>query len=253
MVRTQWERLPPGLRETIDGRTGGVISAAPASGGAAEIALIITTSAGRVFVKGVRCARAGIERRVQPFLPGLAPRMLWHATVDSWQLLAFEYIEGRHVDLAPGSSDLGVVADAASAIADVRCPDLPVLPVEKRWAPFAAPEQLNLLRGDSLVHTDLTVENLIVSDGRVRVVDWGWPSVGAPWLDSVALVARLIQAGHAPSDAQAWAECIPAWRDAPREGIRAYVDARSAVARRNSAAIHDAWETYRSWLGITAQ
>ncbi|CRK60131.1 hypothetical protein [Alloactinosynnema sp. L-07] len=225
-----------------------MVSSAPVSGGAAEIALALTTRSGRVFVKGARGERAMIEGRVQPYLPVIAPRMLWQETIESWFILAFEHVDGRHVSLAPSSSDLGRVADAAHRISLVRCPDLPVLPVENRWARFATPESLALLRGDFLVHTDLTPENFLVASDQTWVVDWGWPSVGAPWLDTVTLVVRLIQSGHDPAEAEEWAQHIPAWRDAPRAGVRAYAEIRAAVAERNAAPIRDAWLAYRTWL-----
>jgi aminoglycoside phosphotransferase (APT) family kinase protein len=174
--------------------------------------------------------------------------LLWHAQVEPWLLLAFEYIEGRPATLTPGSLDLDLVADAVCDIGGVRCPDLPVLPVEKRWAPFADPERLNYLRGDTLVHADLTAENFLISAGGPRVVDWGWPSVGAPWLDTATLVVRLIQSGHEPRQAETWAERIPAWRDAPREGIQAYAEVRAAVAERNSSDIYRSWAVYLTWL-----
>ncbi|MGQ0840776.1 hypothetical protein [Actinokineospora sp.] len=225
-----------------------MISAVPVSGGAAEIALNLTTASGQVFLKGARGERAGIERRVQKFLPARAPKMLWHTDVDSWLILAFEYISGRNAVLTPGSPDLGLVADAVRDISGVRCPELPVLPAEKRWAPYATAERLNYLRGDSLVHTDPTAENFIVTDGGVRVVDWGWPSLGAPWLDTATLVVRLIQSGHDPWQAEDWAADVSAWRAAPRAGIRVYAEVRAVVAARNSAPICSSWHTYLAWL-----
>lgn len=232
----------------IEAKTGGVVSSAPVSGGAAEIAFVLATPTGRVFVKGTRGERAVIEGRVQPFLPAIAPRLLWQATVESWVIHAFEHVDGRHASLAPDSLDLRRVAGAVHQISLVQCPDLPVLPVEKRWARFAAPESLDLLGGDRLVHTDLTAENFLVADDHVSVVDWGWPSVGAPWLDTVTMIVRLVQAGHEPDQAEAWAATVPGWRGAPRAGVLAYTKVRSAVAERNAAGVGDAWARYRTWL-----
>lgn len=40
--------------------------------------------------------------------------------------------------------------------------------------------------GESLVHLDCRVDNILVDPaGKVRIVDWPWASVGAPWLDAL--------------------------------------------------------------------
>lgn len=50
--------------------------------------------------------------------------------------------------------------------------------LESRWAEGA--------RGDTLLHTDLRADNLLVTAGdEVVVIDWAGPAVGAPWIDTV--------------------------------------------------------------------
>lgn len=248
MTRIRWEELPEEVRGEISRRTDGLISAEPAAGGSAEIALVLSTeSAGRVFVKGTQGARNKIELRVQSFLPDIAPRLLWHAEASGYLLLAFEYTEGRPAVLAPGSRDLPLIALALSGLSRFTCPHLPVLPVEERWAPFADdPSPLLLIGGNNLVHTDLTAENFVIGD-QLRIIDWAWPSTGAAWLDTASMVARLIQAGHHPQEAEEWAETVPAWRSAPRPAVTAYAEIRAALARRNGAPIVNAWERYLTW------
>lgn len=231
-------------------KVNGVVRAEPVVGGSARVALAVATESGhRVFVKGVRDEpRARIECRVQRYLPALAPRLLWHAEVGDFLLMGFEYAEGRHSDLSPGSPDLVTMAATLAELASWECPDLPVLPVEKRWAHCAdGPDSLATITGSALVHADLTAENVIIGD-RPWVVDWAWPSRGAPWLDAAAMVARLIQAGHEPAEAEAWAASVPAWRAAPPAAIGAYARLRASLAAARGAPIAHAWRRYLSYL-----
>ena len=55
----------------------------------------------------------------------------------------------------------------------------------RRWRP-ASPRSLG---GDTLVHTDVRDDNvLLATDGRALFCDWNWPSVGADWLDSLFML-----------------------------------------------------------------
>lgn len=162
---------------------------------------------------------------MQRHLPDIAPRLVWHVESDEWLVLAFEFVDGRHADLTPGSADLSLVAEVVGDLSRTVRPGLPVLPVEKRWAPFAHGSDLALLRGETLVHTDLTAENILIGE-RVSVVDWAWPTLGAAWLDTALVVVRMIQAGHQPAEAEAWARGIPCWRAATDEAVSAFVGAR---------------------------
>ncbi|WP_010313627.1 hypothetical protein [Saccharopolyspora spinosa] len=62
-----------------------------------------------------------------------------------------------------------------------------------------------LADGDRLAHTDLHGEQFLVDGDDVRVIDWGYPGCGAPWVDSAFIVLRLVESGHAITDAEAWA------------------------------------------------
>lgn len=239
MTRTRWEDLPVLVREAVVEQVGKVFSVAPAPCGAgAQIVATLHTAAGPIFLKGVRLdgPRAEVRRieyRVQPYLPQVAPRLLWHAEAAGWLLLAFEHVDGRHADLSLGSPDLPAIAELLTALSVVRCPGLPVLPVERRWAPFADGADLRLLRGDTLVHMDLTAENILIGD-RVRVVDWAWPTLGAAWLDTAAMVVRLIQAGHTPAQAERWAQQVPVWHHAKDQALSIYLQARTALGRKHA-------------------
>lgn len=255
MRSESWDGLPEPVREAILRNTGGrLVGVEPAAGGSAPVALVVCTDTGRLFVKGVRDEpKARVELRVQPFLPPCAPRLRWHTEAAGHLLMAFDYAEGRHPDLAPGSPDLAAVAATLAELGGHACDGLPVLPVEERWAPFlgdSAP--LAALGGAALVHTDLTAQNIILGESRAWVVDWAWPSRGAAWLDTAAMVARLIQAGHQPAQAEQWAAGVPAWRTAPRAEVALYARLRVAAATSHGAGIAYAWRRYLDWIGREA-
>ncbi|MBB5155849.1 aminoglycoside phosphotransferase (APT) family kinase protein [Saccharopolyspora phatthalungensis] len=75
--------------------------------------------------------------------------------------------------------------------------------------------------GDRLVHTDLHADQFLISDGRMRVIDWGGPSAGAGWVDTALLAIRLMLAGHAPAEADAWARTVPCFSAASPDHLAA--------------------------------
>jgi hypothetical protein len=82
----------------------------------------------------------------------------------------------------------------------------------------------DLVDGDRLLHTELHGDQFIIgADHQVRVIDWGFPGVGAPWVDSAFLTLRLIEAGHRPEDAEAWAShWLPCWAQASGDSVTAF-------------------------------
>ncbi|WP_156994029.1 aminoglycoside phosphotransferase [Pseudonocardia acaciae] len=250
MTAVRWQDLPDDIRNFISRRVDGLISAEPVNAGSAEITLILTTeSTGRFFLKGARGEKAGIEVKVQSYLPGIAPQLRWHANVGEYLLMAFEYIEGRSAILSPGSDDLPAIASAISDLSQTACLELPVLPAEKRWAHLADdPAALAAISGDSLVHTDLTADNFIVGE-QLRIVDWAWPTKGAAWLDAASMIVRLMQAGHSPRQAEEWARTIPTFRKASDKELAIYAKIRASLARGSGVALATTWENYLAWLG----
>lgn len=176
-----------------------------------------------------------------PCTATIAPRLHWHTWADGWLLLGFEHVAGRHANLAPGSPDLPLVADALTTIGRelAHCP-ANAAPLCRQWGRLAAwrrlaknapddldrwarehPDQLvewesrasDLADGDSLIHTDLHPLNLLVDRERARIVDWAWSRKGEPAVDVAFLITRLIAAGHHPEAAERWAAGLPVWRD----------------------------------------
>lgn len=52
------------------------------------------------------------------------------------------------------------------------------------------------VRGDTLVHSDLRDDNVILADtGEVWVCDWNWPTIGPIWVDTVTLAISMVGDG----------------------------------------------------------
>ncbi|MBB4695544.1 phosphotransferase [Paractinoplanes abujensis] len=227
-----------------------------------DVAVVLGTSTGRFFCKG---AAAGNpmgwmhrnEARINACLPPPLPRLRWQVERDDWLLLGFEYVAGRHPDLAPGSSDLPAMATALSAMASklTPCPAVRVQPATVRWADHIPAEMVD---GDTLIHTDVTPYNFLLHDGGVTLVDWSMPCRGAAWIDTALMVIRLVRAGHSPEQAEGWAGLVPVWSAARREAVDAFAAGIATLSRereqqRPSAShlgpLADAaawWSRYRS-------
>ncbi|GAB2658461.1 hypothetical protein GCM10027271_16410 [Saccharopolyspora gloriosae] len=230
---TTWQELPGEVRDFVRGHVGPVSSAVEITNGrSSDLAAVLDTAAGRVFVKGVE----GVSRRMRHLrneittstLAGdLAPAVLFAEDIGEWLVVGFEYLTGRPAGLSPGSVDLPVVADVVNRIG--ARPGDDTRPLRKRfgandwWGRLDAdaPELIEgwdladaarwsaafptLIDGDRLVHTDLHGDQIIIGDGPARVIDWAFPGAGAAWVDPAFIVLRLIEAGHEPADAEQWA------------------------------------------------
>jgi len=226
MQRTDWVDLPPGLRRLVESRTGPVRAASTAAEGRnSEVAAFLETPVGTVFVKGLRSDHPRVwtqqrEAMVNPYVRHVGPHLLWQIEAEGWNLLGFEHVAGRHADYSPGSPDLPLVVDAMRRLGATSCPDLSLKRSEERWSGYVDdPAALQLLRGDTLLHTDYNPMNILVAGGAARIVDWAWPTRGAAWIDPACLVLRLMAAGHRPAEAEAWASQVATWRAAPEEAI----------------------------------
>ncbi|WP_406284557.1 phosphotransferase family protein [Embleya sp. NBC_00896] len=290
-MRRQWAELPRDARDAIERQIGLVRSVAtPDLGVSSEFTAILTTDCERVFCKGIRAdgQRAWMHRNeaaVSPHVPAeWSPPLLWELVVAGWLLLGFEYVPGSHPDLSPNSADLGPVAETVAALADVLtpCPAAARYQLGDRWggalgwaalygnapddldpwarrqiATLATWERTAWLSGDTLAHVDLNPGNMLVTDGRVRVVDWAWSARGPAWVDAAYLVVRLVHKGHAPESAEAWARQVPAFAKAPEPVLTAFAaklagmwefTARSPKARPHARALADAarvWVAHR--------
>jgi hypothetical protein len=210
---TDWDELEAPVRLAIEARTGRVHAARTASAGLnSQLAVVLDTDAGTVFVKGLRVDHPGVVRQgreamINPFVRSVAPRLLWHDQAAGWDVLAFEYIDSvRHADYRPGSPDLAPVIDAMHRLAAIGCPDLPVKQAPQRWAAYVDCEaDLEVLDGDALLHTDFNPLNILVGPDRVWMIDWAWPTRGAAFIDAGCFLIRAMAAGHSASQAEALA------------------------------------------------
>ena len=182
-----------------------------------------------------------------------APRPLWTMIDSEYFVLCLEAVDG-HVPALPWSpSDLDAALSAWSAAADALSepsPDLlrvgvpslaDILHSEMSWwsliaagrepmprsaAGTVAQSRLaqlsrlesaapGLVAGTALMHGDLRIDNVLIDHaGHARICDWTWPTLGAPWFDTVTLLVTAYASGlDADAHLAGWA--------APAEGVDA--------------------------------
>ncbi|MGZ5406025.1 MAG: phosphotransferase, partial [Nocardioides sp.] len=220
--RLEWHVLPRPLRDLIERRCGSpVVSAHTRNRGFTPgFASVLECEDGsRHFVKAASLRAQGTfahayreEARTLQALPEElpAPRLLWSYDGE-WVALGIEHVDGRHPLRPWTDGDLDACLDALETVADRLTPAPEVLeldPAAIEFAPFllnwddvraARPDLPHLdeavalaelyadvVAGDSVVHTDVRDDNVLIdTDGRAWFCDWNWPVVGAAWLDSL--------------------------------------------------------------------
>lgn len=227
-MRLEWPHLPPHVRALVERRIGGeVVDAETRDFGFSNgFASVLTRADGiRHFVKGasVKAQRAAAssyraEAMVLPALPAgvPSPLMCWQHDDDDWVLLGLEYVDGETPARPWRRTDLDRCLDALEQLAEAGAGGLDGLEltsfaddfedgpaawdVVRARAGLDAPEpQLSeaaeLARdfagataGQHLVHTDLRDDNLLLTADGAQLVDWSWPALGAPWVDTVLLL-----------------------------------------------------------------
>jgi hypothetical protein len=264
VLRTHWDELAPDARAAIERRTGPVQAAYTASAGKnSALAVILTTARGSVFVKGRRRGDPGVvsqgrEAAISPYVYPVCPALLWRTEVDEWNLLGFEHTPGRHADYTPESDDLPKVVAAIRQLGALTCPDLPHLKrAEQRWAAYVDDgDDLGLLSGDALLHTDYSPDNVLINGPVARLIDWAWPTKGAAFIDPACLVVRLVFAGHIPAQAESQVAALPGWSKASPRAIDVFAtalarmwaqiaDADPSPWKRQMAASAESWWGYR--------
>lgn len=206
------------------------------------------------------------EATIAAALPMSAPTpgLLWSYDDGDWVALVFEDVDGRHpatpwradeldrvldalvalsATLTPSPLPTGIVASVATSplvcggwwgdIRDER-PDtldawsrrhLDALAELEATAPEAA-------TGDTLLHLDLRADNLLLTPGRVLVVDWPHARVGAAWVDLACLAPSVtMQGGPTP---EALLARHPATRAADGDAITAVVAAIAGYFTREA-------------------
>ncbi|MFJ5292576.1 hypothetical protein [Streptomyces sp. NPDC088348] len=124
MTTPCWDDLPPALRALLLDRFTPTGPPEPVDGGFTPGVRVRlpSPSGGGVFVKAIRAdnAQAPMYRNeatanaVLP--PGVGPRMLMSVESHGWVTLVFEYVNGRHPELSPGSPDVDAVMSALGGL-----------------------------------------------------------------------------------------------------------------------------------------
>ncbi|WP_416985890.1 phosphotransferase [Streptomyces sp. T028] len=224
MDRIEWHDLPAATQAAVERHTGPVETAEAAPHGVmSRLACTLRTPAGRAFVKGTRHddPQAWVyrhEAQVTRCAP-VAPRLLWEVDANGWLLYGYEYIDGRHPDLSPGSDDLAPLLRTLSVTSEAPWPEaLNKKPLHTRWTGFLPTDVTPELQGRGLAHTDMSPHNMLVTrGGELLLLDWALSCPAPAWADTALTVPRFISAGHTPEQAEALAREVPAYRAASPE------------------------------------
>lgn len=249
--------LTPQLRALVGTHAGEItkVSRTAARGRSSDLTAVLDCARGRFFVKAMRNRRGGRrdslvrERLINPFVRPLSPRLLWEAEDDHWLVAGFEAVDGRPADFGPGSSDLPGVVEALNEIARIRLPAVADGWAEERWDRFASGTE-HVLRGNTLLHTDIAPHNVLIGDGTTWVVDWSWPTRGAGFIDPATFVVQLIASGHAVEAAQEWASGCDEWSGADPSAVDAFALAHLRMWRTRAERF-PGQEWVREMAGVT--
>ncbi|MEN2418851.1 protein kinase [Streptomyces rimosus] len=220
------------FRELIRPHTGQVGHVRiPERGFGSDFAAVITSEKGEFFVKAMFNHPGGRrdsilrEKLINPSVQPLSPPLLWSAE-GGWIILGFEAVTGRGPSFKPGSPDLPAIIGILDRIAGVGLPGVAREWTETRWDAYAAnPSDVELFRGNTLVHADINPSNIMIGEDATWLVDWSWPTRGAGFIDAACLVVQLVSAGHSAEDAEAWVAGCAAWANADPEAIDAFAEA----------------------------
>ncbi len=199
-----------------------------------------TAGGARAFVKAVSSAQneysPGMHRQealISAALPVEAPtpRLLGSYDDGDWVALVLEDVAGRHPVTPWDTTELAHVRVALRDLATTLTPAPVAVPATADllaedfagWHrlrddphpgldPWArehldelcalAERGLRALAGNTLAHTDIRADNLLIGpQGTVTVVDWPWASRGPAWLDTLQLLINVrLYGGHADLD-----------------------------------------------------
>jgi len=236
-TRLHWIDLPPDAQDAVTKKVGAIHDIHTVSGGYnSEIAVRLSTDRGTIFLKGLSCdhPRSWTQRReaeVAPYTGALAPALLWRLETCGWDLLAFDFVDGRHADYTADSPDLVLLAEALTRLAALPAPPLDLKRAENRWASYIPdPDHRTALAGSTLSHTDFNPENVLITPDAAVLADWAWATLAAPWVDPALACIWLIATGRqSPAQAETWASQAPAWRAAPADGLSAFATANARL------------------------
>lgn len=241
-LRPAWGSLPAGLRASVIDAIGGVfVSDSPAHGGfSAGYAGAVRTSTGGAFVKAIAAdghvdSREFLRREshvLQAVPPALSPSL--RARIDDHEGCAviLDVIEGDHPGAPWSIGQLHAIAATLSRLAATQAPAAlrsaaeAMVPGFTRWRQIEADEHLRAalpaalkprlgalvdleqefpraIAGDAVMHNDLRADNILISGGEARFIDWPHALRAAPWADLPGLLPSIEAAGG-PRCEEAW-------------------------------------------------
>lgn len=224
--RVEWAHLPPGVRKAVEAQVGSAVVSAESrtSGFTPGLASTLTCEDGsRHFVKAASIKAQRIfaeayreEARKLDALPTEAPaaQLRWTLDVDDWFVLGLEHVDARQPPRPWRQDDLDASLDALELVADLLSPPPAAMQLDGIATEFATfpgywdhlrvhrPDLAHLedaaglagryrevVGGDTLVHTDVRDDNILIrDDGTAVLCDWNFPCVGAPWVDTLLLL-----------------------------------------------------------------
>ncbi len=216
----------------------------------------------RAFVKAVSSSpnphSPGLHRREAEIAAALppetpAPRLLFSHDDGDWVALVFEDVPGREPDVPWRADELERVLAAVTELSSALTPaPLDVDPIAQRfeemlrgWRLLAeagggpgldpwAELRLDLLAGlerkwmeasagDTLLHSDVRADNVLITPDRVVFIDWPHASLGAAWVELLCFLPSVaMQGGPRPWEVF---DVHPVSRDAPAERVDAVLAA----------------------------
>jgi hypothetical protein len=243
----RYESLPLTTRSLIEESIGPVLAVEPVKSGMNyALAARVRTVDGEFFVKGLptdphRVWTQQREADLAAHVASVAPALVTHVVARGWDVLVFTAVKARHADYRPGSPDVATTASLLRRLATIAAPPIELRRAEQRLAAYVdRPQDAGLFAGDALLHTDWNNANVLIGE-RTWLVDWGWATRGAPWLDAAYWIIWLIAAGHEPAGAESHAAQISAFSTAPVDAVTAFAQANARVWHEVAGTRDDVW------------
>lgn len=193
------------------GYTPGFASVLTCADGSRHFVKAASVKAQRMFAHSYR-EEARKLAALPPETP--APGLRWLHDDDAWVVLGFEYVEGRAPRRPWRRSELDASVAMLARAAELLTPPpagLDLAPFVEEFAGFPgfwdhvraahpglkhaddaaalAARYTEIGPGDTVVHTDVRDDNILLTPGgEALLCDWNWPVVGPAWLDTAILM-----------------------------------------------------------------
>ncbi|MEU3979721.1 aminoglycoside phosphotransferase [Streptomyces sp. NPDC026672] len=243
MPAVPFDELPAPVREAVEACAGAFgPTRAVGVGGDGGAVLVLGADRGDVLVRAVPGpAATAADEAVADLLPGVCPRVSWRAHADGWTVLGYAGVGGRCADYS-SAADLVLVLRALAEVQGAAAPGANGLATaEEHWGAYAEPGEAELFRGDTLLHAGWDPGDVLIDDGRVRLVGWGRALRGAAWIDPFLLALRIMAAGETAPRAVSWVQRAASWRASEPEAVGAFATAVDRYWRETAAADPAPW------------